>query len=529
MPLGSHARRRGPIVSSIVTALFAVVLVASGCAVGPDPGPDAVTGGGGGGEPAESSEAPKIPELQKPAADLDWSDCYGTLNEQYDTRRVDGIRVECAELTSAIDPDSPTGDTLAVALTRIRSTATPADAAPLVLTSGSDMPSSRTAMLMAAGAGRPLLDAHPIVAIDRRGIPRSGDVDCLTRAERTVIADNGLTRGASPAARVTRLADTARSASDGCTETLDPNQMDFGVSDAASDIETLRKKWKVDHLGLIGVGEGSDVVLAYAALYGGRAGRIILDTPTAFEASARDRGQQTATGVQATLRTFALRCSSGGTCPLGPDPLATIDSVLDKARAGDLGALSDTQALSAITTAIAIAPSTPAGVADVARAIADANNGNPAALQELAGSAAGLRTTDGQLVSRCTDVSGPVGQNEIPDLIASWTKQNPLTGTDAALDLVRCTGWPADDPTAPPSSLPINPLVLNNSGDPINGGEGAGALSATLIRAGAAAIAVGWDGLGYSVAARSQCAAELIGEYVDSGTLAGPSDRTCPT
>lgn len=511
-------------------AATVVVLGVAGCAVGPNPGPDLVPGGGeGGAAPATSSAPPPVPTLQKPAKELSWSACGPAIADAYAVTVPSGVTVDCAKYTSPIDPDQSNSG-LTVAATRITTGATPADAAPLVLTSGVDMPSSRALMLLASGPGRSLVDKHPIVAIDRRGIPRSTALDCLTRTERDTMADNGLTPGATTDRRIATLATAASSASDGCTETLSPDQLAFGVAGAASDLETLRKAWDVPQLGLIGLGEGSDVVIAYTSLYGGRTGRMILDTPVPFGANARDTGAAQATGVQAALTTFVQRCAAlGSACALGSDGADTIASVLAKGRTGDLGGLSDAQALAAITTGIALAPGTADGIGSVATAIAAANRGDVGALRDLATRSEALRLTDGQIVAECNDVSGPVSQNEINGLITTWTKQNPLTGTDTALSLMRCNGWAPAEAVNPPNSFPVVPLILDNPGDPINGGTGAAALDPIFARAQAQPVTVSWAGLGYSAVSRSTCVADLVAEYVEKYPLTGPADRGCPS
>ncbi|GAB07748.1 pimeloyl-ACP methyl ester carboxylesterase [Gordonia amarae] len=513
----------------MAAASIAVAITLAGCATGPDPGPDLVTGDDGSGAPTTSESAtPAVPAVTAPTEDLAWSDCAKTTTDTFGLRPAAGTRIECATLDSPVDPDRQDGDSLTVSLTRVRNARTPAGAVPVVLTTGSDFPSTLGALLIATGPGKSLLDTNPVVAINRRGLPGSGDVDCLTRTERDTLAANGQVDTARDiAARIETLTAAASSGSDGCTEALDPTQLNFSIGEAASDIETLRRAWKVDRLALLGIGEGSDVVLAYSSRYGGRAGRIILDTPTAFGKPAKDRAQLTAGGVQTALQAFAQRCTAAGTCPLGDDPLATLTRVLADARAGRLGSLSDAQVLSAITTSLATAPSSAATIRQTATMVAAAADGNLRPMTAAAEHAADLRTSDGQLLSRCNDVTGTVGQNEIPALVTRWSKQYPLTGTDAAMTLLRCSGWGSAPPTKAPSDLPVAPVVLNTTDDPVNGGQGAKELNATLLRAGVTPISVTLEGLGYSTLANSNCAALFLKDYLGPRPVSGPTERSC--
>ena len=221
------------------------------------------------------------------------------------------------------------------------------------------------------------------------------------------MADNGLSAGRSPAARIAELATNASSASDGCTETLTPYQLDFSIAFAASDFETLRNRWGVDRLGLIGVGEGADVVLAYSSLHAAHVGRVVLDTPTPFGANARDRGLARSTGVQAGLQTFAQRCANLPGCTFGTDGVATMTRLMDKAAQGRLPNLSDTRVLAAITTAVALAPNRPDALTSIASAIAAADRGDVRALSALADDADALRLSDGALAVSYTHLTLP--------------------------------------------------------------------------------------------------------------------------
>lgn len=512
----------------ILVSLAAILtLLVTGCTVGPETGPAAVRGDGGAG-PAEPGSEQSAPTLSVPQNDLAWTDCRDELLETYPTRVPDGVDLQCGVYESQIDPQLSGTSSLRVSAVRATTGDTPADAAPLVLTSGSDLPSSQALLLLARGAGRSLLDRHPVVAVDRRGIGESSPLDCMTRDERVDYLRNGLPlRGdVGQPERINRLAQNARSASDGCSEIISPYQLSYGNTGAAADLERLREIWQVDHLGLIGLGQGAEVAIAYTGLFPDRLGRLILDTPTPYGVPARDTVELRATGVQEALDAFTTACAAGE-CPLGGDPRARLRSMMNRAAAGDLGELSDAQLLSAITTSLALDAAPPAR-ARLAEALAAADRGDDEALTELAERAATLRTSDGALVARCNDVIAPIGLNEIPGLIAAWSNPNPLTGTTAALDLVRCTGWATVPPPPAPEDFAVDVLVVNGSHDPINGGNGAARLSPVFIGGDTDSTTVTWQGQGYSVLAHSGCAVDITTGYIAESPLTGPTDRTCP-
>ena len=70
-------------------------------------------------------------------------------------------------------------------------------------------------------------------------------------------------------------------------------------------------------------------------------------------------------------------------------------------------------------------------------------------------------------------------------------------------------------------------LVLNGGTDTINGATGVGAVEPLVLAARGTSSTVTWDGLGYSVAAHSDCAADIVGRYANTGTV--PDTGACPS
>ncbi|MFZ2512092.1 MAG: alpha/beta hydrolase, partial [Gordonia sp. (in: high G+C Gram-positive bacteria)] len=132
------------------------------------------------------------------------------------------------------------------------------------------------------------------------------------------------------------------------------------------------------------------------------------------------------------------------------------------------------------------------------------------------------------LLSRCNDLGGRAGLAEVGQLAERWGREAPMTANTAALSLARCDGWGVAEPAPAPSSFPVPILLLLGQNDPINGRKAADALAPMLVTSGADATYVSWDGLGYSVLARSDCAATLVNEYLGDAGLTGAAERACP-
>lgn len=522
MPSTLRARLTAALVAA--TALTTVGALTAGCSVGPDTGPNIVRGD----QPDDAQNAkPVQPELSAPKNDLNWRSCDSSISKAYDLTVPDGVIVQCAKYEVPVNPDDSSGDTVSIGAMKATTKATPRDAPPLVLTSGTDLPSSRTLLALADGEGKIVLDRQPVVAVDFRGTGLGATVDCLTSAQRDVLSTSAAGPGRDVAARATAVGTAARAAADLCSDTLSPDQLNYSITAAASDIEALRSRWDVDRIALVGVGAGSSVALSYAAAHHDQVGRLILDSPTGYATPAREATAARARGVQKSLTTFAQRCAGAG-CALGADGAAMLNRVVDAGAAGDLGGVSDSEVIDAVSTAIAIGDMSQSGLRKLGSAIADADRGDVAALKAYVKAAAAVRGTDGRLVGVCNDLRGRPGLQELPGLAKDWSADAPMTAPTAALSLASCDGWGSTDAPIAPDRLPVDPLILVGANDPFNGSTVVDTLAQTLAPTKTNPTAVGWDGLGFSVLAHSTCAADVVRDYMGDAPLTGPTERSCP-
>src|SRR5262249_57217771 len=119
-----------------------------------------------------------------------------------------------------------------------------------------------------------------------------------------------------------------------CTDAIAPGDGAYDNAHAASDIERLRSLWDVPAVALVGIGNGAQVALAYAASRPDKVARLILDSPIALGINAEAAAEQKAKGQQAALDAFAAQCVAVN-CALGPDPKGAITELLAAAHAGN--------------------------------------------------------------------------------------------------------------------------------------------------------------------------------------------------
>ncbi|MCK0092234.1 alpha/beta hydrolase [Rhodococcus sp. F64268] len=507
---------------------LAVASVVAACGAGPSIRPDvAVVQDVGGEQPAEPEQRdPGTAQLPVPQNDLAWRDCTAeTIDGFALPPGPAGLVLECAQVPAPIDVTGTVPGTFPLGVLRARLSETPGDVAPLVVTTGSDLPSSRALAALATGPMSATLTARPLVAVDRRGLGMSQEIDCIFGADRRALSDLGQFGRSGEASD--RVAELGRQATISCTDYLQPQQLMFGASHAASDIEQLRRAWDVDRLGLLGIGNGATVALAYAAAYPGGVGRLLLDSPAAATADAELLAESAARGAEAAVDDFARRCAALE-CSLGPDPRGAIEDLYGRAADGLLAPVSSNALLTALTAFLG----TPradlqARIRELSDILAAARDGDVMPLLESVGTAEAMLTTDGQWVSQCSDGQRWPTAMRAAELQKSWSTTYPLFGSDAAVAATSCAAWPSMAPPPLPAALDVPVLVTSAAADPIVGNAGLDSVTGALTASGIRWTALAWQGAGYSATLHSACAQSRAEAYVANGELP-PNGSLCP-
>ncbi|MDR3660582.1 MAG: alpha/beta fold hydrolase, partial [Mycobacterium sp.] len=413
-----------------------------------------------------------------------------------------------------------------IGVVRARLATTPADAGPIVMTTGSDIASSQQLPVWLQRGGTELLRTHPVVAVDRRGMGMSGPLSCVSSTDRQDLLDQA--QFLSGDDQVANLAGVATSATTNCTDTIAPGESAYDNAHSAEDLERLRSTWDVPALALLGIGNGAQIALAYAGSHPTKVSRLVLDSPLPLGISAEARAEQRVKGQQAALDAFTVQCVANN-CPLGPDPKGAIDGMLADARAGrGAGGASTSGLVSAITAALGYPRGD--GLANtmaLAGALASARAGDPTALNAISATAESTLQTDGQFVNRCDDSVNRPTPDRVRELVVAWPKKYPQFGAVGALSLAKCLSWPSSPPPPAPKELKVPVLLLGVTNDPIVGSEGVAAVAAMAINAGTNSRRVMWQGIGHGAVVYTACALPPVQGYLNTGNLPD-TDTFCP-
>ncbi|HKP44711.1 alpha/beta hydrolase [Mycobacterium sp.] len=519
-------RRRRQLVKalSLATVLAFVAACAPGLAANPRYATD--SGAGPQGQPQTTKPPSGPPPIEAPKNDLSWRDCTSRVFSDAAVQPLPGVKLDCASYDADLDPINGATGTVSIGVVRAKGPQTPEDAGPLVITTGSDLPTSSQLPVWLSRAGADVLKTHPIVAVDRRGMGMSGALDCRDVYDRQRMLDQAqFQSGDDPVANLAAVAQTATTS---CTDTIAPGDSAYDNAHAAEDIERLRSTWDVPTLALLGVGNGAQIALAYAGSHPNKVARLVLDSPLPLGIAAEAAMEQRIKGEQASLDAWAAQCAATN-CPLAPDPKGAIDSLLAAARDGHgPGGASAASVADAIATALAYPRGDRVNSGnDLAAAVAAARSGNSNEMTNLITAAENLRQTDGQFVNSCSDSLNRPTPDRVRELVVAWGKLYPQFGSVGALSLVKCLSWPSGSAPQDPKNLKIPVLLLGVQNDPIVGSEGVAAVAATVINAGTSSKRVMWQGIGHGASIYSACALPPIIGYLDSGNVPA-TDTYCP-
>ncbi|MFD4531916.1 alpha/beta hydrolase [Kitasatospora sp. NPDC058397] len=526
----SNPRRplRALLTVALLVLTVALLVLAAGCTGPSDPGARRP------GTAAAARPQDLVPGTAAPALaalylqPLDWKDCPDR------PERPAGEPVaQCTGLKVPLDYADPGGETIDVAVSRIRATEADRRIGALVLNPGGPGNSGVDRVVWGWEDYRGTLSDHfDLVGFDPRGAGRTTPVHCLddrTRDEWTSTDDPGYDRG-----RVLADACQARYA------TLLPH---LSTRDTARDLDVLRGALGERRLDFLGSSYGTYLGALYAEEFPARTGRLALDG--AFERSLDPvrLNVEAAAATETALRDFAADCAGRDDCPLGRDRAAApqrLADFLDGLRAHPLPAadgrrLTATLAWNGTLDTLydghrswerlrqALDPAITRGDATELLALADGANGR-------AEDGGYSTAADAFAAISCADALMAPTAGDLRTDRAELAARAPLMSrhdTSAALFAPDCRSWPYRTAERPAriraeGSAPI--LVIGSTADPVTPYPWAQRMASNL----ADAVLLTRDGDGHTGYDKSGCVRDAVAAFLVDGTLPAAGTH-CPS
>jgi pimeloyl-ACP methyl ester carboxylesterase len=300
--------------------------------------------------------------------------------------------LECTTLRVPLDYDNPSGDTIDLALVRAPATV---DRQGAVLfnpggpgASGFD-PIAQSGVDIAAAMG---LDAFDLVGFDPRGVDRSGGLRCVTDQ----FLDAHLYIDGTPDTPDEQtLKDEADSGFvDACSQTYGDTLRFYSTENTARDMDAIRDAMGDDQISFLGISYGTYLGATYATLFPDRVRAMVLDS--AYEPNGdtiEDQYKTPLVGFEGAFNNWASWCQREATCPFtATDVGARWDALKQQLDSTPIaaadGRLANNATMERATTAALYSE---AEWPLLAKALADAESGEPAGIFALADAYSGRR------------------------------------------------------------------------------------------------------------------------------------------
>ncbi|MGN9785886.1 alpha/beta fold hydrolase [Nonomuraea sp. ZG12] len=480
-------------------------------------GVTALAGCGTTGEPA--AQPTSTPAAQS-AGTVAWSTCTGLTGADGKPVTPDPA-VECGKVAVPLDYAKPAGETIDLALIRVK--ATGERLGSLVFNFGGPGGSGVDTLVLAHRAFASLGTRYDLVSFDPRGVDRSAGVACggeIDKLLESAVAADG-----------DRLAKEFAAACEKDSGKVLPH---VGTVNAAQDLDRIRAAVGDEKLNYFGLSYGTHLGAVYATKFPQNVGRFVLDSAYDPAVTFEERAVIQATGFAQAFDAFSESCIAQG-CDLGKtgdEVEGTVEKLLnglkDKPlKVGDRELTYGLAQLSIITPLYAKAtwPMLEQGAAAAIK-------GDGAMLLSLADSYTG-RKPDGTYSTMmtslqaitCVDSTERPTEAETAEINEKVRKVFPILAADGSG--AACAHWPAEgsdeakkiDATG---SAPI--MVIGGKGDPATPYQWAVSLNEKLKTG----VLVTYEGEGHGAyLSGSSCVMRTVDTYLLNGKLPA-ADTSCP-
>ncbi|CUR60537.1 Tripeptidyl-peptidase B, Serine peptidase, MEROPS family S33 [metagenome] len=480
--------------------------------------------------PSPSGPPPAMPPTPRGLAayydqSLDWQPCDG--DESHD----------CATMQVPLDYADPAGQTIELALLRVRAAAPDARVGSLVVNPGG--PGGSGTSYAAAGKtvwGPALLNHFDLVGLDPRGVGDSAAIDCLSDdgLDAYLAADPDPETAADEAVLQRQLGELGS----GCVAKSGALASHVTTVEAARDLDVLRAVLDQPRLDFFGASYGTKLGATYAQLFPRRVGRMVLDGAVDLSISRRELTLQQAVGFETALRAYVANCVDPGNCFLGAtvdDGMARIQQFLADTEQSPLPTGGERMLTGGSAYYGLITPLYERRYWNLlSLSLRQAFDGDGTSMLLLADAYAS-RGPDGYLSNTieanyaitCLDDPASVPVSQVPAEVPAFERASPTFGAVFAYSLAGCSGSVARSTVKVPhddaaGAAPL--LVVGTTRDPATPLRWARALADQL----SSAVLVTRDGDGHTgYHSGNDCVDSVIEDYLVDGTV--PSDDVdCP-
>ncbi|MGV9774441.1 alpha/beta hydrolase [Streptosporangium sp. NPDC003464] len=494
--------------------------------------------GGTAADGHRASGAPQAPASAHNAAGtsdpIAWGPCTDIERPGGQAPAKPDPNLQCGKLKVPLDYASPDGETLEMAVIRVRATGPGERIGSLVFNFGGPGGSGVDTLAQAVKVFSTLRTRYDLVSFDPRGVERSAGVKCGDSKvmDRFTSMDSVATTPAERAAMDKIIKEFATA----CEQTSGKVLPYVGTVNAAQDMDRLRAALGDRQLNYFGISYGTQLGAVYATKFAKNVGRFVLDAPLDPSVTLKQRTLVQTSGFQQAYESFLKDCvKDRGQCELGADATIAnknVDNFLDELdnRPLPVGNRSLTQGLASTGVAAALYSNLTWPLLE--QALAQGFKGDGRLLLSLADSYNGRRP-DGSystLMSSfpaisCADTAERPTSEELVKVEAAALKISPLFGS-AGLGII-CRAWPVpgSDEARKVNATGSAPIVVvGGTGDPATPYEWAPKMTSELTTG----VLVTYKGEGHGAyLSGDACVKKVIDGYLLGGKTPAKG-TTCP-
>ncbi|MDR3084510.1 MAG: alpha/beta hydrolase [Streptomyces sp.] len=494
--------------------------------------PALVTGCAGG--PAAQASGPAQGGLS--GQKLNWKDCPAPSESEgggsAPSPLANNDRWQCATMKAPLDWNAPAGDTIDIALIRVKASGVPSQRiGSLVFNFGGPGGSGVAELPAFAPDYATLRIRYDLVSFDPRGVGRSEGVRCKDDQQ----LDAFFQQDAMPrtAAAQHTFLNSTKQFNKACQQHSGRMLPYLRTTDAARDMDLMRKLLGDRRLHYFGVSYGTELGGVYAHLFPKNIGRAVLDAAVDPTLTPEQASLAQAGGFQMALGNYARDCTAKAVgCPVGSTPkdvenrIAGLLNDLDRKPISGVfpRRLTRTAALNGVLEALNSKNSWP----ELTEALQRAYAGDGRSLMLLSDSM-NERDENGQYSNAtaaevaidCADDKPRYTAADVKAKLPRFRAASPLFGELLAWNLISCADWPVrgavyHPDVHAPGAGPI--LVIGNTGDPAAPYEGAQRMVNALGRG--VGVKLTYKGQGHGAYySKNKCVLDTVDRYLLDGKV----------